>query len=590
MIIRSGENIAAAEVERVLETHPFVRQAVAVGCPDDRVGERVAAFVVGDRRLDVEECRRWFAAQGVARFKTPELVVHLDAIPLLGLGKPDRAALRDAGRRRGCGRVGESGGHRTGGSREWQREEYGRMTTGIVAWGAYLPYWRLERAAIGAAFGTPAARGQRAVASYDEDTTTLGVEAARRALRADEVPDPAELYFSTPDPAYMDKTNATTVHAALGLEPTVGAYDLCGSVRSAWGALRAAALAGQQQPALAVISDLRTGLAGGAEESQAGDGAVAFVFAPDGGVAETLSRASRTDEFLDRWRVPGESASRQWEERFGEEALVPLARACFRDALAGAGLAADDIDHLVVTGLHGRAVAAVRGSLGVPADRLAADESGRIGNLGAAQAAWSLAGVLERAEPDQVIAVLTVGDGADAHVLRTTAELPAARARRRAAGLASLEELAAAGRSDLALRAVPHLARPVAQGTAPASGPGATRCAGHAPQRALEVRVRGQSLHGLRLRAPAAHPGVPVLPFGRQDGTAAAGRRAGHGGHLHRRPPGLQPLATPRRGRHRLRRRRPLPGRDDRRRPGRPVDRHPSGDDLPAVLYGTGRA
>jgi 3-hydroxy-3-methylglutaryl CoA synthase/uncharacterized OB-fold protein len=323
------------------------------------------------------------------------------------------------------------------------------MTTGIVAWGAYLPYWRLERAAIGAAFGTPAARGQRAVASYDEDTTTLGVEAARRALRAEQVPDPAELYFSTPDPAYMDKTNATTVHAALGLEPTVGAYDLCGSVRSAWGAMRAAALAGQQQPALAVISDLRTGLAGGAEESQAGDGAVAFVFAPDGGVAETLSRASRTDEFLDRWRVPGESASRQWEERFGEEALVPLARRCFSDALAGAGLAAEDIDHLVVTGLHGRAVAAVRASLGVPADRLAGDESGRIGNLGAAQAVWSLAGVLDRAEPNQVIAVLSVGDGADAHLLRTTAELPAARARRRAAGLASLEELAAAGRSDL---------------------------------------------------------------------------------------------------------------------------------------------
>jgi cyclohexanecarboxylate-CoA ligase len=124
VIIRSGENIAAAEVERVLETHPFVRQAVAVGCPDDRVGERVAAFVVGDRRLDVEECRRWFAAQGVARFKTPELVVHLDAIPLLGLGKPDRAALRGQA---AATAVGESGGHRTGGSRE-SREGRERST------------------------------------------------------------------------------------------------------------------------------------------------------------------------------------------------------------------------------------------------------------------------------------------------------------------------------------------------------------------------------------------------------------------------------------------------------------------------------
>ena len=94
VIIRAGENIASAEVERLLESYPGVRQAVVVGCPDERLGERVAAFVVGDGRLDVQECRQWFTAQGVARFKTPELVVHVDEIPLLGIGKPDRSALK----------------------------------------------------------------------------------------------------------------------------------------------------------------------------------------------------------------------------------------------------------------------------------------------------------------------------------------------------------------------------------------------------------------------------------------------------------------------------------------------------------------
>src|SRR5581483_1571735 len=109
------------------------------------------------------------------------------------------------------------------------------------------------------------------------------------------VPEPGDLLFSTPDPAYLDKTNATTIHAALGLAATAGAYDLCGSVRSAWAALRLAALGGGRPPTLAVVSDLRTGLAGGAEESQAGDGAVAFVFGPSGGVAEVVGRASVTD-------------------------------------------------------------------------------------------------------------------------------------------------------------------------------------------------------------------------------------------------------------------------------------------------------
>jgi len=94
LIIRAGENIASAEVERVLETHPAVRQAVVVGRPDERLGERVVAFVVADPVLSLDECRRWCAERGMARFKTPELVVNVDEIPALGIGKPDRAALR----------------------------------------------------------------------------------------------------------------------------------------------------------------------------------------------------------------------------------------------------------------------------------------------------------------------------------------------------------------------------------------------------------------------------------------------------------------------------------------------------------------
>ena len=55
VIIRGGENIAAAEVEGVLEAHPAVREAVAVGYPDDRLGERVCVFVVSDGPFDLED-------------------------------------------------------------------------------------------------------------------------------------------------------------------------------------------------------------------------------------------------------------------------------------------------------------------------------------------------------------------------------------------------------------------------------------------------------------------------------------------------------------------------------------------------------
>jgi len=99
VVIRGGENISVAEVEGVLEAHPAVRQAAVVGYPDDVLGERVAAFVVADPGFDLEACQSWFAERGVTRFKTPERVVRLDAVPTLAAGKPDRAALRELARR-----------------------------------------------------------------------------------------------------------------------------------------------------------------------------------------------------------------------------------------------------------------------------------------------------------------------------------------------------------------------------------------------------------------------------------------------------------------------------------------------------------
>jgi len=105
IIIRGGENIAAAEVEAALEAHPDVVQAVVVGFPDAQLGERVCAFVVTRRAFDLDECRSWFERSGIARYKTPERVVQLEELPLLSAGKADRAALRD---RAAAGPGGES--------------------------------------------------------------------------------------------------------------------------------------------------------------------------------------------------------------------------------------------------------------------------------------------------------------------------------------------------------------------------------------------------------------------------------------------------------------------------------------------------
>src|SRR3954465_11751781 len=109
---------------------------------------------------------------------------------------------------------------------------------GLLAYGTYVPFYRLDRAAIAQALGVSAGKGTRAGASFDEDSTSMGVEGARGALRQGQGVSPAAVYFATCDPGYLDKTNATAIHAALNLPASAGAYDMLGAVRSGAGALR----------------------------------------------------------------------------------------------------------------------------------------------------------------------------------------------------------------------------------------------------------------------------------------------------------------------------------------------------------------
>jgi len=294
-------------------------------------------------------------------------------------------------------------------------------TKGIVTYGAYLPYWRLRREAITTTLGSGGGRGARCVASYDEDTTSMAVEAGRIALRnAPDGWEPSTLAFATTSPAYADKTNATAIHAALALAPTVAAFDTVGAIRSGVAAMMMACDSG----GLAVLSDIRTGRPGSADEASGGDAAVALGFGTGGAViAEIVGGASVTAEFTDRWRTPGASFSRQWEERFGEHAYLPLVERAVTDAIKSAGLAVGDLDHVIVTGAHTRAVAAASRSIGASPAAVVDDITGEVGNTGTAHWALLLADVLDRADAGATIAVVLLADGCDVLLLRTTEAL-----------------------------------------------------------------------------------------------------------------------------------------------------------------------
>ena len=294
------------------------------------------------------------------------------------------------------------------------------MTRGIVAYGAYVPGYRLNPAEVAAAHGSAPRSAKRVVAAFDEDSNTMAVAAARAALATPGIT-PAALYLATTTPVYADKTNAVTVHAALALDPQVFAADFAGSARGSVAAFKAAASSG----GLAVMADVRTGRPASADEAGGGDGAAAFVFAGEGSeggvVAELLAEASATEEFLDRWREPGEVGGSQWEERFGLDRYLPLITSASTAALANAGI--EQADHVVVVSPN-TAIAKRAGK--VMAGRISAGGN-PIGHAGAADLGLALAAVLDGAGPDETILVISAADGCDALVFRTTHLLAARR-------------------------------------------------------------------------------------------------------------------------------------------------------------------
>ncbi len=268
----------------------------------------------------------------------------------------------------------------------------------LLGYATYLPSRRLELG-----------RTSRIVASFDEDATTMAVEAA--------IPiegDVRNLFFVTSSPPYLDKTNATAVHAALHLAPDVPAADLIGTARSTMSAVRSAAAVG----GLVVAADVRVGRPGSADERGGADGSAALLFGAGEPIAEVLAQVGRTDEFLDRWRDPAKVTGEQWEERFGFERYASLIRLTAASALAAAGLA--EADHVVLTcpnsAVVKRAGTLVKGALSTGGSP--------VGFAGSADPLLGLAHALDTAGPEETILLLSATDGCDALLLRTTAALP----------------------------------------------------------------------------------------------------------------------------------------------------------------------
>ena len=112
------------------------------------------------------------------------------------------------------------------------------MAFGIMAWGAYIPRLRLERAAIAAthAWMAPSlkglAQGRRAYCSWDEDVVTMAVEAARECLGRRDRAKICEIDLASTTAPSADLQSSAIVAVALRLQRTVRALDFGGSQRA----------------------------------------------------------------------------------------------------------------------------------------------------------------------------------------------------------------------------------------------------------------------------------------------------------------------------------------------------------------------
>jgi acyl-CoA synthetase len=96
IIIRGGENLSARDIEEHLLSLPGVLEAAAVAMPDERLGEKVCAYVIlrPGAALTLADIDTAFRQRGVARQKTPERLIIAADLPRTPAGKIMKAALR----------------------------------------------------------------------------------------------------------------------------------------------------------------------------------------------------------------------------------------------------------------------------------------------------------------------------------------------------------------------------------------------------------------------------------------------------------------------------------------------------------------
>jgi len=303
---------------------------------------------------------------------------------------------------------------------------------GITSFGTYIPYFYIERSTIGNAWGTRASKGRRSLANSDEDSLTLGVEAARPCLNAVGRQGIDTLYFASTTAPYAEKSHAVTAATACDLGLGLTTADFASSTRAGTEALNAAlnaVISGASRNALVTAADCRDAYPKSTQEQMFGDGAAAVTVGTENVVAELVERVSVANEIVDIWRGAEDKYVRQAESRFiKDEGYMAAMRAAVSEILKKSGLTPEDFAKVVFTTPSARDHLGLAKKTGFNAEtQLQNTYMDEIGYTGAAQPLMLLAAAAADARPGDKILLAAYGNGADAFVFQITDEIEKAR-------------------------------------------------------------------------------------------------------------------------------------------------------------------
>lgn len=289
----------------------------------------------------------------------------------------------------------------------------------IRTMGAYVPRYRLKRSDVADAWHTVSMPGERAVANLDEDSLTMGVEAALRVLDGADAEEVDALYFASTTPPYRVKQSAAIISHVLGLASDCFTADFSNSTRAGTSALRAAADAvdaGSARAVIVVAADCRAAMPASAEEMLAGDAACALLVTPGDEGLNLRAFRSGAGAVMDQWQRVGDRFVQGSEDRFAKgEGYQRQMKGAVRDLLEKEGLRVEAISKFVFSAPDFRSPAALARALGAdPGEALAETFIDSIGNSGAAGVLVSLFAAAVGASPGDRLVVAGYGDGCDA--------------------------------------------------------------------------------------------------------------------------------------------------------------------------------